>query len=312
MLPSSNDSQPLYEGEQHIPLIVNGKMKVANFVGPGTQIIKRVKRGDKPLTETDAVAELHDLSYILSRDLDDVRNADLRMISKLKEIEQKKLDNKINILAGRKGIETKIYLEDKGLLDKNKFFDNNILSLSPEDKQLLENERTKLIQEGYGLIKKIKNAHPLSDSDIKLIMKDVPTFLGCFPKDRVKMIPKELRSRNTVSKKKDLCFIVNLDDSKGQGTHWTAVNVDSKMPYTEYYDSFGITPPLSVIKFLKKYKKPIHYQTEQLQGDNSILCGYYCCDYLVQRYKGKQPNDILKQFTNHPSKKNEVEAFVVG
>lgn len=302
MLPSSDDSVPLFEGEQHSPLIVNGKMRVARFVGPGTQIIKRIKRGDKPLTETDAVAELHDINYSLSSNLDDVRNADLRMINKLKEIEQKKLDNKLNILAGKKAIETKVWLEDKGLLDKNKFFDNNLSSLSSDDKQLLENKRNELIQQGYGIISKIKRAHPLSDTDIKFIMKDVPTFLGCFSKDKVKTIPKV----------KDVSFIVNLDDSEGKGTHWTCVNIDSKLPYTEYYDSFGIEPPLSVIKYLKKYKKPIYYQTEQLQADSSILCGYFCCDYLVQRYKGKKPNEILKQFTNHPSKKNEREAFVVG
>ena len=302
MLPSSGDSVPLFEGEKHIPLIVNGKMKVASFVGPGTQIIKRIKRGDKALTETDVVAELHDINYTLASNLDDVREADLRMINKLKDIEQKKLDNKFNILAGRKGIETKVWLEDKGLLDKNKFFDDNLHSISTEDKQLLENKRNQLIQQGYGILQKIKNARPLSETDIQVIMKDVPTFLGCFARDEVKTIPK----------KKDCCFIVNLDKSSGQGTHWVAVNIDSKLQYTESYDSFGIMPCLEVIAYMKKYKKPIHYQTEQLQGDHSILCGYYCCDYLVQRYNGRQPNEILRQFTNHPSIKNEREAFVVG
>lgn len=302
MLPSSNDSVPLFEGEQHIPLIVNGKMRVASFVGPGTQIVKRIKRGDKPLTETDAVAELHDINYTLASNLDDVRNADIRMINKLKEIEQKKLDNKLNILAGKKGIETKVYLEDKGMLDKNKFFDNNLNSLSNEDKQLLTNKRDELIQQGYGILQKMKKAHPLSDNDIKFIMKDVPVFLGCFPKDKVKTIPKIKKGS----------FIVNLDDSSGPGTHWVCVNIDDKLKYNEYYDSFGIEPPKQVLTYLKNYKKPIYYQTEQLQADNSILCGYYCCDYLTQRYQGKPPNEILKQFTNHPSKQNEKEAFIVG
>ena len=73
------------------------------------------------------------------------------MIEKLKQIEKNKGDSKVNILIGKKGIETKVYLENKGLLDKNKFFDDNYSSLSEEDKQLLENKRNELTQKGYGL-----------------------------------------------------------------------------------------------------------------------------------------------------------------
>lgn len=303
MLPSSDVSYPLFEGEKHVPLIVNGRPRVASYVGPATQIIKRLRRGDKPLTETDVVAQLHDINYSLAQNLDDVRSADIRMIEKLKQIEKNKGDSKINILLGKKGIETKVYLENKGLLDKNKFFDNNYGSLSEEDKQLLENKRNELIQKGYGISKqKLKTIQPLSNTEIEHLMKDVKTFKGVYPKDKLKLIPKF----------KDGSIVINMDDSTGQGTHWVAINIDSSKPYTEYYDSFGLSPPNEVVAFLNKYKKPIKYQDDQLQNDKSVLCGYYCCDYCTQRYRGIEPEVILKQFTNKPSLKNEQEAYVIG
>jgi len=308
----------LFEGEKHSPLIVNGKPRVASYVGPGTQIVKRLKRGDKPITETDAVAQLHDINYALAQDLNDVRNADIRMIEKLKQIEKNKGDSKVNILVGKKGIETKVYLENKGLLDKNKFFDNNYGSLSEEDKQLLENKRNELIQKGYGFLDDLnslrnnvrktlfgsglKKVKPLSNIDIEHIMSNVKSFKGVYPKDKLK----------SVKKFKDGSMVINLDDSSGQGTHWVCVNIDSTKPYTEYYDSFGLSPPKEIVQFLNKYKKPIKYQDDQLQNDKSVLCGYYCCDYLTQRYRGIEPEVILKQFTNKPSLNNEKEAYIIG
>lgn len=302
----------------HSPLIVNGKPRVASYVGPGTQIVKRLRRGDKPITETDAVAQLHDINYALAQDLNDVRNADIRMIEKLKQIEKNKGDSKVNILVGKKGIETKVYLENKGLLDKNKFFDNNYGSLSEEDKQLLENKRNELIQKGYGFLDDInslrnnirktifgsglKKVKPLTNTDIEYLMKDVNSFKGVYPKDKLKL----------VKKFKNGSMVINLDDSTGAGTHWVCINIDSTKPYTEYYDSFGLNPPNEIVAFLNKYKKPIKYQDNQLQNDKSVLCGYYCCDYLTQRYRGIEPEVILKQFTNKPSLNNEKEAYVIG
>ena len=304
LLPSSStNSYPLFEGEKHSPLIVNGKPRVASYVGPGTQIVKRLRRGDKPLTETDAVAQLHDINYALAQNLDDVRNADIRMIEKLKQIEQNKGDSKVNILIGKKGIETKVYLEDKGLLDKNKFFDNNYGSLSEEDKKLLENKRNELIQKGYGLSKnQLKKVKPLSSTDIEFLMSDVKSFKGVYPKDKLK----------SVKKFNDGSMVINLDNSTGSGTHWVCINIDSTKPYVEHYDSFGIMPANEIVKFLKKYKKPIKYQDNQLQNDNSVLCGYFCCDYLYQRYNGVEPEVILKKFTNRPSLNNEREAYIIG
>ena len=117
MISSKNQ---LFEGEKHKPLVMpNGSIEVANWVGPSTQVIKRLRRNDKGKTATDTVAMRHDLDYSFAQTLDDIRSADRRMINKLSQIQSNKADNLINILAGKKAIQSKVYLEDKGLLSKN-------------------------------------------------------------------------------------------------------------------------------------------------------------------------------------------------
>ena len=48
--------------------------------------------------------------------------------------------------------------------------------------------------------------------------------------------------------------IVNLDNSRGAGTHWVANYHDTKQPFTEYMDSFGMNQNLS--SHLKILKNP--------------------------------------------------------
>ena len=70
----------------------NGKNGVANYMGPGTEVVKRLKRGDPGRTPADMVAKRHDIDYTLasgSRDeasqLKQIRTADNRMINSLKK-----------------------------------------------------------------------------------------------------------------------------------------------------------------------------------------------------------------------------------
>ena len=112
-----------FEGEHHIPLIKDKKLKMAQFCGPGTNIEKRIKRGDKGITRTDSICRDHDLDYLeisksglQNKDKGKlVREADKKMIGKLNEI------NSINSNIVKKGIQAKILAEDIGLLNKSKF-----------------------------------------------------------------------------------------------------------------------------------------------------------------------------------------------
>jgi len=74
------------EGESHGLLrLPNGKFQFANYMGPGTQLIRRLKRGDPGLTPVDRLAKVHDIDYSLATTPQDVRKADKVFIKGIKK-----------------------------------------------------------------------------------------------------------------------------------------------------------------------------------------------------------------------------------
>jgi hypothetical protein len=122
---------PSFKDELHAILrLPNKKFKLASYMGPFTQVRKRLKHvnkdgsmGVKPLTQSDTVAMLHDIQYSLSKNIDDIRKADNTMIKYLKKIKTKNLDTKMNIEQGMKLIQAKITAEDMDLLARDGFID---------------------------------------------------------------------------------------------------------------------------------------------------------------------------------------------
>lgn len=153
-LPSSDkNARPGYPGEKHTMLkLPNGLPGRANFVGPGTQIVKRLRRGDPPRTLTDKVAQMHDIRLTLSRTPEDVRYGDNKMISKLKELSRKKLDSQFNIQQGMKAIQLKTSLEDAGVLPKGSFgnMGDKVDKIPRADLVLLRRKEKQLEQQGFG------------------------------------------------------------------------------------------------------------------------------------------------------------------
>lgn len=158
LLPSSDETgRPAYSGERHAILqLPNGKYGMANYMGPGTQVIKRLKRGDPPRTLSDKTAMRHDIDYALAAGLKNkeaqikaIREADQRMIKNLDRISKNKSDNAKNIFQGRRLIQGKMAAEDVGLMEKGSF-GGDLKPISDEDKILLMSNRARLGQEGYG------------------------------------------------------------------------------------------------------------------------------------------------------------------
>tara|TARA_R100000951_G_scaffold51727_2_gene43596 strand:+ start:378 stop:953 length:576 start_codon:yes stop_codon:yes gene_type:complete len=127
-----------YPGEKHVPLFVKGRLKQASYMGPGTNLIRRLQNEDKPLTYADRTAKLHDIMYSISDNANMIRHADNIMLKNLDKIEKKNLDNKFNINLGRIGIKAKTLGEDVGILKKGSFggLDKEKV-YSKEDKLLL-------------------------------------------------------------------------------------------------------------------------------------------------------------------------------
>ena len=152
LFPSEQGSNRNYPGEKHAVLRKPGSNAffIANYMGPSTQVIKRLKAQSKPRTASDKSAMVHDILYTLAESTDDIRAADRRMIDKLEDIKKSKGDSAFNIAQGQKLIQAKVALEDLGLLKKDRFSKMQGKNLPAKDKDLLQKELKKLEQEGYG------------------------------------------------------------------------------------------------------------------------------------------------------------------
>lgn len=152
------------KGENHAYLRKKGSLLPvrANFMGPNTNLIERIKRGDKPVSMSDKTAFAHDILYTLAENLDDIREADNIMNRDLTYIARNNLDDNFNILMG-KMIKSKMFFENMGILDRKKFAGDlkGKKGLSKIDRYLLNKKLRELQSEGIGL--------PFTKSKTKLL-----------------------------------------------------------------------------------------------------------------------------------------------
>ena len=118
-------------------------------------------------------------------------------------------------------------------------------------------------------------------------------------------------SRNDLPNKiKKGAYVTNLDDYENTGTHWVALFVKPK--YTVYFDSFGIEHiPKEINKFINndttmssaidRIKSNIFI----IQAYDSIMCGYFCIEFINYMLKGKTLLDYTNLFSPNDFKKND-------
>ena len=96
------------------------------------------------------------------------------------------------------------------------------------------------------------------------------------------------------NKIKKECGIINLDDIQGPGTHWVCYrNLDSVV---EYFDQFGLIMPNEALKYFNTASpsgKQIVYSIDEIQNRNTVLCGYWCLYYLLERQRGTSILDVI-------------------
>ena len=180
LIPSNDDlGRDGFAGERHMILeLPNGKNGVANYMGPGTQVVKRLKRGDKGRTKADTVAKRHDIDYSLAKgaenikdQYDQIRKADKRMVNSLRKIQSNRGDASRNVQAGMRLIQAKNIAEDAGVISRGKFA-GKLDKISPEDKNILLANRDLLTQKGYGKSASGKPADKLKKKLIKAHSKN--------------------------------------------------------------------------------------------------------------------------------------------
>ena len=137
------------KAEKHMILYTKDGFKTAQYAGPGTHLLKRLKRGDPGLTETDITSKAHDIRYTLAQSPSAVREADQKMVATLNRIQKNKEDYLVNILTAKGAIKLKMALEDLGM--SRTAFTSYGTKLSTSDRELLIKNESKLTQKGYGL-----------------------------------------------------------------------------------------------------------------------------------------------------------------
>lgn len=147
-IPSSDDTaRPRYPGELHAILkLPNGKFGIANYMGPGTHVVERIKRGDPPRTYTDKIAQAHDIRYGLAKSQDEVSAADRKFISSIKAAQGK--DSNFNIQLGLRPIQAKLFAEEKGIIKPGKIA--SFGDIPPEDIPVVKSKLRELESQGLG------------------------------------------------------------------------------------------------------------------------------------------------------------------
>ena len=110
-------------------------------------------------------------------------------------------------------------------------------------------------------------------------------------------------SRNNLPNKiKKGAYIIDLDEYENTGTHWIALFV--KTNEVIYFDSFGIQHIPKEIEHAigNKEIKAIRFR---LQAYDSIMCGYYCIEFINYMLKGKTLLDYTNLFSPNDFKKND-------
>ena len=166
-----------------------------------------------------------------------------------------------------------------------------------EDEEIIDDLEEKDMS-GKGGSKK-QEEKGLYDSQINEFMRPFDKFgyLGTFSSDELPKVVQEIieRKNGKESYKNRISFILNLDNSKSEGTHWVAIFIDPSFDQSlEYFDSFGEPPTENFMKNIKKIITAINPETYlkfkvnkvKQQRVTSDLCRYYAMYFIIQRYKG--------------------------
>ena len=151
-----------------------------------------------------------------------------------------------------------------------------------------------IVRAGSGSKKKPLNSlipfHPLTNIEISEYYKNEPRFNGVY-------------SRNNLPNKiKKGAYVINLDEYENTGTHWVSLFV--KANKVIYFDSFGIEhTPKEINKFIGNNK--IKSNIFRIQAYDSIMCGYFCIEFINYMLKGKTLLDYTNLFLPNDFKKND-------
>ena len=139
----------------------------------------------------------------------------------------------------------------------------------------------------------------MKNSEINEFLKNVKTFHGCFPSDRIQIHQKKQLSSS---------IIVNTKKYEHPGEHWVAIRFKKDVCF--YFDSFGL-PVLEkdILDSLQHRYNKIIYNTVCIQDLSSKACGMYCIAFIKNVHSKKSFDAFIKQFSWNDLKKNDYKAM---
>ena len=100
-----------------------------------------------------------------------------------------------------------------------------------------------------------------------------------------------------LKKIKDRAYKINLDEYANVGTHWIALFCNRNESF--YFDSFGVEHIPEVIKeFIRnKTTKTTKANFFRVQGNDSVMCSYFCIRFIDFMLAGKKLTDYTTFFS---------------
>ena len=149
-----------------------------------------------------------------------------------------------------------------------------------------------IVRAGSGTKKKLNSLlpfHALTNIEISEYYKNEPRFNGVYSRN------------NLPNKLKKGAYVITLDEYENTGTHWVSLFVKTK--YTVYFESFGVEHiPKDINKF---NNNDIKSNIFRIQAYDSIMCGYFCIEFINYMLKGKTLLDYTNLFSPNDFKKND-------
>ena len=141
--------------------------------------------------------------------------------------------------------------------------------------------------------------HSLTNIEISEYYKNEPRFNGVCSRN------------NLLNNIKKGAYVINLDEYQNTGTHWISLFV--KTNEAIYFDSFGIEHiPKEINKFIHSKElgsavgnNKIKSNIFRIQAYDSVMCRYFCIEFINYMFKGKTLLDYTNLFSPNDFKKND-------
>lgn len=96
-------------------------------------------------------------------------------------------------------------------------------------------------------------------------------------------------------------YIINTatsDDGTG-GVHWTALQIEQidGIHHVVYFDPLGVAPPNEVLQYVRKIDDDLWWNSEQLQNENTAICGWYVLYWVW--YMNQMKNKTKSIYTRY-------------